>query len=167
LLGCNLIVSGVVDPIEVTAGGYTEEEWAVFKYQFDATSASTTIRLTNVTAGAGAYCIIGDLVCKLGTTNGWEQAPNEVYGRNFKFDDDGLTITSLEDYFKAVLDNVKLGIYDTSGGTDKIMALFSKDEGLITKLVAQDELVVQRYQNSEKSTRFIPTSTGCMITVND
>lgn len=166
-LDCDLIISGVIDPIEITAGSYVDETWALFKYQFTAPGNTTTIKIDNTSGGTGAYCIISDAVCKLGDVVGWVQAPNEVYGKNFKFDKDGFTVTSLTDYFKAVLDNVKLGIYDTSSGTDKIMALFSKDSALLTKLIAQDELVLQRYQNSASSSRFIPTSTGCMITVND
>ncbi len=162
-----LQISGITGDIPITAGGYVDETWAVFKYSFTATSPSTTIKITNVESGAGSYAILTDTVCKLGEVNGWIQAPNEVYGRNFRFDEDGFSVTSLTDTFKAVLDNTKLGIYDTSSGSDKNMALFSKDSGLITKLVAQDELVVQRYENSTKAVRFIPTSTGLMIAVND
>ena len=162
-----LQISGITGDIPITAGGYVDETWAVFKYSFTATSPSTTIKITNVESGTGSYAILTDTVCKLGEVNGWIQAPNEVYGRNFRFDEDGFSVTSLTDTFKAVLDNTKLGIYDTSSGSDKNMALFSKDSGLITKLVAQDELVVQRYENSTKAVRFIPTSTGLMIAVND
>jgi len=162
-----LQISGITGDIPITAGGYVDETWAVFKYSFTATSPSTTIKITNVESGVGSYAILTDTVCKLGEVNGWIQAPNEVYGRNFRFDEDGFSVTSLTDTFKAVLDNTKLGIYDTSSGSDKNMALFSKDSGLITKLVAQDELVVQRYENSTKAVRFIPTSTGLMIAVND
>jgi len=163
----DLTITGVIGDIEVTAGDYVDETWAVFKYEFTASSINTVIVLSNVSSGVGSYAIISDAICRMGYLNGWEQAPNEVYGNGYRFDKDGLTITSLESQFKAVLDNVKLGIYDTSSGTDRIMALFSTSAGLITSLVAQDELVLQRYENSDKSTRFIPTSTGCMITVND
>lgn len=167
LLDLDLTISGVAETLSITAGSYVDETWAVYQYEFTAVGNTTTITIDNTGSGAGAYAILSDMVCKLGVVSGWVQAPNEVYGRNFRFDEDGFSVTSLTDQFKAVLDNVKLGIYDTSSGTDRIMALFSKDAGLITSLVAQDELVIQRYQNSDKSTRFIPTSTGCMITVND
>jgi len=162
----DLTITGVSGTIPITAGSYVDETWAIFKYVFTATDTTTTIKITNVDSGTGAYGIITDIVCKLGEVNGWVQAPNEVYGSNFKFDKDGFSVTSLTDTFKATLDNTKLGIYDTSGGSDKNIALFSKDSGLITSLVAQDELVLQRYENSTKATRFIPTATGCMITVN-
>lgn len=162
-----LTITGVVDTIPVTITDYVDETWAIFKYTFTATNSDTTIKFSNVSSGAGSYAIISDAVCKLGDVNGWEQAPNEVYGSNYRFDKDGFSITSLTDPFKAVLDNTKLGIYDTASGTDRTVALFSKDSGLITKLVAQDELSIQRYENSTKATRFIPTDTGCMITVND
>jgi len=164
---CDLAISGIAGAIPITAGSYVDETWAVFKYQFTATTALTTINISNVSSGAGAYCILADMVCKIGDVNGWVQAPNEVYGKNFKFDKDGFSVTSLTDYFKAVLDNVKLGIYDTSSGADRIMALFGKDASLITQLTAQDEFILQRYQNSASSTRFIPTATGSMIVVNN
>ncbi len=163
----DLTISGVAEMIPITAGEYVDETWAVFKTTFIATDSTTTIKISNTASGVGSSGLLADMVCKLGEVNGWVQAPNEVYGRNFKFDKDGFSVTSLTDEFKAVLDNIKLGIYDTSSGVDKIMALFSKDAGLITKLVAQDEFVLQRYQNSAKAVRFIPTATGCMITVNN
>lgn len=167
LLDCDLTISGISGVIPITAGDYVDETWAVFKYQFVANDDNVTVEMNNVASGVGAYCILADMVLKAGDCNGWTQAPNEVYGKNYKFDKNGFTVTSLTDYFKAVLDNVKLGIYDTSSGTDKIMALFSKDAGLITNLVAQEQLVLQRYENTEKSTRFIPSATGCRIVVND
>jgi hypothetical protein len=164
--GCSLIITGVIDPIEITAGEYVDETWAVFKYKFSAIDPVTTFTISNVGEEVGSYAMLTDIVCKVGDVNGWVQAPNEVYGKNFRFDKDGFTVTSLTDNFKAVLDNVKLGIYDTTSGSDKIMALFSKDRGLMTLLTAQDELVLQRYENNSGAVRFIPTSSGCMITVN-
>lgn len=163
----DLTITGVSGVIPITAGEYVDETWAVFKYSFIATDTTTTVKIDNTASGTGAYAILSDMVCKLGDVNGWVQAPNEIYGRNFRFDKDGFSVTSLTDDFKATLDNTKLGIYDTSGGTDRIVALFSKDDGLITSLTAQDEFTLQRYENSTKATRFIPTSTGCMIIVND
>ena len=107
------------------------------------------------------------MVFKIGDATGWVQAPNEVYGSNFRFDKDGFSVSSLTDTFKAVLDNTQLGMYDTAGASDRVLALFSKDAGLITKLVAQEEFVVRRYGNDAKSMRIIPTETGCMIVIND
>jgi hypothetical protein len=167
LYDLDLTITGVGETLSITAGDYVDETWAVYKYTFTATSTATTIKIDNTLSGTSAYAIVTDMVCKLGDVNGWIQAPTEIYGKNFRFDEDGFSVTSLTDTFKATLDNTKLGIYDTSGGTDKTVALFSKDEGLITELVAQDEFTLQRYENSAKATRFIPTSTGCMITVND
>lgn len=164
---CNLSITGVGEMLSITAGDYVDETWAVYQYQFVANSSLTEIKISNTEEEVATYAILTDMVVKMGVVSGWVQAPNEVYGKNYKFDKDGFSVTSLTDEFKAVLDNVKLGIYDTAGGTDKIMALFSKDAGLITNLVAQDELTVQRYQNPSKSVRFIPTSTGCMIAVNN
>jgi hypothetical protein len=167
LLDLDLDITGVTETLSITAGDYVDETWAVYQYQFTANSEITQIKISNVDSGAGAYAILSDMVVKLGYASGWVQAPNEVYGKNFRFDEEGFSVTSLTDDFKATLDNTKLGIYDTTSGSDRIMALFSKDEGLITKLVAQDELAIQRYENSNKSARFIPTSTGLMITIND
>lgn len=154
-------VTGIASPL-VIAGG---TEWGVFKTQFVASGNSVTFRIEN--NNANALAIITDAVVKLGDVSGWIQAPNEVYGKNFRFDKDGFQITSLTDKFKALLDNTKLAIYDTSTGSDKIVMLVSKDLGKITKLTAQDEFVIQRYENSASSTRMIPTSTGSMLVVND
>lgn len=167
LLDLDMTITGVPETIEVVVDNYVDETWAIFKKTFVATDTYTTIKISNVNSGAGSYAILSDMVCILGEVNGWQQSPNEVYGQNYRFDKDGFKITSLTDPFKAVLDNTKLGIYDTSGGADRTVALFSKDSGLITKLIAQDEFTLQRYQNPQKAVRFIPTATGCMITVNN
>ena len=142
-------------------------EWAVVKYQFTPSTDSTTVKIDNTASGVSSYAIITDAVVKAGDTNGWIQAPNEVYGQNFRFDKDGFTIESLTDAFKSVLDNEKLVILNTEGGTDKIVALFSKDSGKITDLTVQDLLTLQRYENSDASARFIATDTGFMLVIND
>lgn len=163
----DLYLTGVAGALEPTSGSYTDETWEVYKYEFTATDTETTVKLDNTDSGTGSYAIICDTVLKKGTVSGWIQAPNEVYGKNFRFDTEGFSVTSNTDNFRATLDNTKLGIYDTSGGSDRNVALFSKDDGLITSLTAQDEFTVQRYENSAKATRFIPTSTGLIITVNN
>lgn len=155
-------ITGIASAIAITGG---TDEWGVFKVQFVASGSSATFRIEN--DDENALAIITDAVVKLGDVSGWIQAPNEVYGKNFRFDKDGFQITSLTDKFKALLDNTKLAIYDTSTGSDKIVMLVSKDLGKITKLTAQDEFVLQRYENSASSTRMIPTSTGSMLVVND
>lgn len=162
LLSTTLSITGISN-ITISA----ESEWSVFKTQFVATGSSTTIRISNVSSGAGAYIILTDMITKLGDASGWVQAPNEVYGQNYRFDKDGFEITSLTDTFKSILDNSKLAVYDTAGGSDKIVMLVSKDSGKITKLTAQDEFVLQRYENSASSVRIIPTDTGAMVVVND
>jgi len=167
LLDLDLTITGVTGTLSITAGDYVDETWAVYQYQFVANSGITEVKISNVDSGEGAYAILSDMVLKAGIVSGWVQAPNEVYGKNYRFDASGFSVTSPTDNFKAVLDNTKLGIYDTTGTTDRVLALFSKDAGLITRLVAQEEFQIQRYQNSEKATRFIPTDTGCMITVNN
>lgn len=142
--------------------------WTVYTKEFTATSDQTTITLT---ANADTTTILSDMVVKIGTCNGWEQAPNEVYGANFKFDTEGLTITEVDNNFKSVLDNEKLAVYDTSGGSDKVAMYVSKDAGMVTNFTAQDELIVRQYGEVgvevAKSARFIPTDTGLMLVIND
>ena len=164
---CNVYISGVSGAIPIADESYTDETWSVFKYQFIASSPSTTIKFDNSSADAGAYCVIADAVCKIGDVTGWSQAPNEVYGTNYRFDKDGFEITSLTNTFKSVLDNTKLAVYDTAGGTDKNIMTVSKDSGKITKLTAQEEFVVQRYENEESSLRIIPTDDGVFFVIND
>lgn len=159
-----LSISGLTD-MEITAGGYIDETWAVFKYQFTATTVSTTLRVWS--DEVDALCYLADMVLKRGDVTGWTQAPNEVYGRNFRFDKEGFSITSLTDTFKSLLDNTKFAVYDTAGGVDKVIMYISKDSGIVTKLVAQDEFTIQRYENPDSAVRFIPVSDGLFVVVND
>lgn len=140
----------------------TASEWDTFKKQFVAAGDSATLKIENST---GQSIHLSDNVVKLGDVSGWIQAPNEVYGANFRFDKDGFEITSLTDAFKSVLDNQKFAVYDTA--QDKLVMLVSKDEGKVTKLTAQDEFVIQRYENPDASARWIPVSDGLMLVIND
>lgn len=137
-------------------------DWGIFKHSFLTNSVSTTIQFENTT---GDTITLTDVVVKLGDVNGWTQAPNELYGTNFRFDREGFSITSLTDTFRSVLDNTKLAVYDTAG--DKVVLLVSKDSGIITKLIAQTELTIQRYEDADKSLRFIPVDTGALVVIND
>lgn len=153
-----LTITGTTD----TTMPSTSSDWTTFKKQFVAAGNSATLRIENST---GQSIHVSDNVVKLGDVSGWIQAPNEVYGANFRFDKDGFEITSLTDDFKSVLDNQKLAVYDTA--QDKIVMLVSKDEGKVTKLTAQEEFVVQRYENPDAGARFIPVSDGLMLVIND
>jgi len=151
------------------SGGITLPEslsWATFKRQFTATGSSTTLNIDN-TAYTDGELTISDIVIVRGDINGWVQAPNEVYGKGFRFDKDGFSITSQTDPFKSLLDNRKFAVYDTSSGSERVILLVDKDSGTVTKLTVQDYLIIQRYQNAEKSTRIIPTNTGGMLVVNN
>lgn len=161
----NISITGVLGVTEITAVDYVDDEWSIFKLVFTATDNNTRISIENTTVGG--YCIIADSVVKLGDCNNWVQAPNEVYGANFKFDKDGFQITSLTDTFKSEMSNTQFAVYDTAGGSDKTIMNVSKDEAKITKLTAQEEFVIRRYEDPESSVRFIPTATGLMIVVND
>lgn len=160
-----LYVSGLEAYEEITVDDYVDGTWAIYRYQFTAPSNSVDLMIDCTTADSS--CFISDIVLKLGEVGGWTQAPNEVYGTNFQFDKDGFSITSETSPFKSVLDNTRLAVFDTSSGSNRVIMLVSKDSGMITNLVVQDELVLHRYENSASATRFISTSTGCMITVND
>ncbi len=153
-----LSISGQTDTTLPTSAG-----WQVYKKQFIAGAGSVTIKFNT---GAGITATFSDIICKLGDVNGWMQAPNEVYGLNFRFDKDGFEITSETSAFKSLLDNEKLAVYDTSSG-DKIVMYVSKDSGIITNLIVQDQLTIQRYDNTDKAMRIMPSSTGVMFVIND
>ncbi len=157
---CYVYISAISE-IELTGDA---DEWTVFKYDFVATEGTTTLRYRSV---ASETITITDTVVKKGGCTGWQQAPNEVYGSNFRFDKDGFSITSQTDTFKSTLDNTSLSVYDTAGGTDRVMMVVSKDEGKITQFTAQEQLTVQRYDNSASALRIIPTDTGAMFVIND
>ena len=161
----DLTGAGLEEPLDLTVDDYVDEEWAVFKYQFTALSEKVTLKIDATTEDA--WAVVGDMVIKIGEVTGWVQAPNEVYGKNFRFDKDGFSITSQTDAFKSVLDNTKLAVYDTSSGGNRVVMVVSKDSGKISSLVAQETLSIQRYENPASRVRFIPTSTGCMVVVND
>ena len=155
-----LTITGVTGVITLpTVASYT-----TFKYTYIPTTSSTTLKLESTSS---ITLLASDIVVKIGDTNGWIQAPNEVYGKNFLFDKNGFSITSLTDPFKSVLDNTKLAVYDTSSGTNKTILLVSKDSGKITQLIVQDQLVVRRYENPASSMRMIPTDTGVLLVIND
>lgn len=141
-----------------------DNEWVVYKNTFTASGSALTLRFESTTA---ITAIVSDIVVKLGDCSGWSQAPNEVYGSNYRFDKEGFEITSLTDTFKSVLDNTKLAVYDTAGGTDKNIMVVSKDEGKITNLVAQDSLTVQRYENPTYGLKVLPTATGIYFVIQD
>ncbi len=161
----DLTGAGLEEPLDLTVDDYVDEEWAVFKYQFTTLGEQVTLKI-DATA-EDSWAIVGDMVLKIGDVTGWVQAPNEVYGKNFRFDKEGFSVTSQTDPFKSVLDNTKLAVYDTSSGGQRVVMVVSKDSGKISSLVAQETLSVQRYENPASRVRFIPTSTGCMIVVND
>ena len=138
--------------------------WVVYKINFTAGATSATLTLSN---GAGVTSLIGDMVVKIGDCDGWTPAPNEVYGTNYKFDADGLTIVKQANNFKSVLDNQQLAVYDTSSGSDRTVMQVTKDSGKVTSLTVQTQLTVQRVDNTAKAARFIPTATGMMLVIND
>ena len=158
-LAINISITGIT-----TFSPAISATWSVLKYGFIATGNSTTLRIENLTA---SNATISDIVVKLGDASGWIQAPNEVYGKNFTFDKLGFSVTSLTDPFKAVLDEQKLTIYDTSGGGSRIVMQVSKDSGLVTQLTVQDQFTLQRYNNPASELRIIPTDKGAMLIIND
>lgn len=159
---CKLSVTGLTD-ITLPAAA----DWTVYKQQFLGSASTTTVKFDNTAEGASAYIILTDTIVKLGDASGWMQAPNEVYGANFRFDKDGFLLTDPTSKFKAILTNESLTVYDTSSGSDRIVMQVSKDLGKITKLTAQDQFVVQRYENSASSMRMIPVEGGVFLVIND
>lgn len=154
-------ITGISD-FELTTEGYVDNTWDVFSVQFIASSPLTTLRIE--TTGVNG-CLVSDIVIKLGEANGWVQAPNEVYGSNFKFDKDGFEVSSLTDTIKAVLDNDSLSVVDTANG--RIMMEVTKDRAKLSDVTIQEELKIQRYENPDKAAVFIPTATGLMLVIND
>lgn len=160
-----LTVSGITDPIEITTGGYVDDTWAVFKYRFEATETNT--KVTILSDDAGDTFTMADAVFKLGDVSGWIQAPNEMYGKTFKYDKEGFSITSLNDVFKALMTNRNFQVMDTTGGGERVIMYVDAESGLITKLTAQDEFVLRRYGNDASALRMIPVETGVMLVVNE
>lgn len=155
----NVNITGIGD-VELAGD---DDVWTVFKYQFTAGGSSTTIKFIT---GALVTCVLTDMVVKIGDCSGWTPAPNEVYGANYRFDKDGFQITSLTDTFKSLLDNTKFAVYDTAGG-DRIIMYVSKDQALITQATLQEQLTVQRYENSASALRIIPVDDGAFFVIND
>lgn len=143
--------------------GVADGNWGVFKLQFTAAGSSTTLTLAT---GAGVTCIISDAVVKLGDVSGWIQAPNEVYGTNFRFDKDGFSITSTLNKFKSQLDSAKLAVFDTSSGSDREVMNVSNSSAKLTGLISQGETIIQRVGISAGAMRIIPTNTGAQIVIN-
>lgn len=136
--------------------------WTTFKYQFVATSASTTLRLETST---GITLTASDMVCKIGDAFGWVQAPNEVYGTNFRFDKDGFKISSSADDFESTMTNTEFRVDDSASGKNSMTV--GKDYTKLSNATVQENLVVQRYENPASSFRAIPTDSGIMFVIND
>lgn len=153
------------EEVEITVDDYADDSWATFKYQFTTSGNEVVIKFDNTEADEQSYLLVSDVVLKLGDCNGWQQAPNESYGKNFRLDKDGLSISSETSGFSSLLNEVQFSISDSS--SNKNMLMVDKDSSFLTKLTVQDELVIQRYGNEEKATRIIPTDTGSMVVVND
>lgn len=156
----NVTITGVGTQ-EITTEGYSPGEWADYSVSWEATGASATIRFEN-TSG---YCYLSDILAKKGDATGWSPAPNEVYGSNYLFDREGLSLTSQTNTFKTVIDNTSLKVYDTATG--KLILEVSKDRGKVKGLVAQDDFTIQKYEDPTKSLRFIPTDSGVMAVINE
>lgn len=152
---------GGVGEVEIVTDMYVNNTWDVFKTSFIATLSSTSIKIET----EDAYALISDFVVKLGDVTGWTQAPNEVYGSNYRFDKDGFQITSPNNQLRSLLDNEKLAVYDDQAG--KTMMLVSKDSGIITQLIVQNYIQIQRYENPSKSAKILPTTTGALLIIND
>jgi len=159
---CTVTLAG--QEYDMTTEGYIADTWDTFKQKIVAGSASTTLRIENTGIDT---CLMTDLNVQLGDANGWIQAPNEVYGANYKFGKDGLEISSLTDTFKTLIDNSRLVVIDTSGGGEKEIMSVSKDEAKINNLTVQKLLTLQREGTTAKSTKMISTSNGSMLVIND
>ena len=163
--GCVLKVWISQEEYTVNPDNYTDDEWTYYTIPFIAPNTTTDIKI-GIDNTVNTYAYVSDICCKIGTVcNAWTQAPNESYGQNFKFDADGLTITDTNNSFKSVLDEEKLGIYDTS--TNRTMALFSKDVGQITELEVNDKLTIKEYGNNSTAVIFTKVSDGVIVSVND
>lgn len=163
--GCNLKVTIGQTEYTVAPDGYVDDEWVSHSITFTAPNTTTDIKI-GIDNTVSTYAYVTDICCKIGTIcNAWSQAPNESYGQNFKFDADGLTITDSNNSFKSVLDEEKLGIYDTS--SNRTMALFSKDHGQITELEVNDTLTIKEYGSNTTAVVFTKTSDGITVSVND
>lgn len=163
--GCNLKVTIGQTEYIVAPDGYVDDEWVSHSITFTAPNTTTDIKI-GIDNTVSTYAYVTDICCKIGTIcNAWSQAPNESYGQNFRFDADGLTITDSNNSFKSVLDEEKLGIYDT--GSNRTMALFSKDHGQITELEVNDSLTIKEYGSNTTAVVFTKTSDGIIVSVND
>lgn len=158
---CVLSITGLPD---VTLD--EESEFTVYKLPFIGSSSNTTFKLDN-TADSGSSATFTDLVVKLGDANGWVQAPNEVYGSNYRFDGDGLSLTDPNSRFKVVITNESFTVYDTTSGSDVVVMQATKDLGLIKRLTAEESFILQRTGNPAAAGRMIPTTKGIMLTVNN
>jgi hypothetical protein len=160
---CTINITGVGN-IALTVPGYVDGTYATFKYAFTATDAVSTLSFENSTLESAT---LTDIIVKLGDASGWGQAPNEVYGKGYKFDKNGLEVSDPNSKFRVVLDNEKLTVYDDSSGSARIVMQVARDSGKITRLTAQDEFVVRRYENAASSLRVIPVSDGAFFVIND
>lgn len=154
--------------VEVTTDGYISGAWATFSYQFTATTTATLIQFENTSGTA----TISDIIVKQGEANGWQPAPTELLGKNFRFDDDGFRISSPNNNIVSQHDEdgwvvADISAGDIGSGNEIRMLDIDKNRASVNNLVANTSAVFQRYNNSSSALRITPVSDGVIFTIND
>lgn len=140
--------------------GYTDGDWDTLKYYFTPETSNIVLRFE--TSGGGT-AILSDIVVKIGDTNGWMQAPNEIFGSTYRFDANGFEILSLTENMKVLINNTSFGIYNTL--TDEPVILVSNDSSLIIRLSVEDFLAMNASDGSKG--KLIPRAGGLSVTITE
>ena len=95
----------------------------------------------------------------------WQQAQNEIQAGGVTVTQRGLQVDASGDPFAVKIDNQQFLVRNKDTGQDVVY--LTKDQALISRLTAHDELTVRRYGQPSKALRIIPVDTGAFFVVND
>ena len=109
---------------------------------------------------------VADITVKEGLVcTAWQQAQNEIQAGGVTVTQRGLQVDANGDPFAVKIDNQQFLVRNKDTGQDVVY--LTKDQALISRLTAQDELTVRRYGQPSKALRIIPVDTGAFFVVND
>ena len=109
---------------------------------------------------------VADITVKEGLVcTAWQQAQNEFQAGGVTVTQRGLQVDASGDPFAVKIDNRQFLVRNKD--TEQDVVYLTKDQALISRLTAQDELTVRRYGKSAGALRIMPIDRGAFFVIND
>ncbi len=138
------------------------DEWVERTGSFIAQSEETEVSF----ACQNGVLAVADIIVKAGLVcTAWQQSRGEVEAGGVTVNRRGLQVDVEGDPFAVQIDNKQFLVQNKDTGKDVVY--LTKDDALIARLTAQEELTVQRYENPVSALRIIPMESGAFFVIND